>query len=146
MSVKVMAYVWDLELQPNKKFILLAYADHANDNGESIFPSNETVAKKTGTSVRTVQRLKKELVEHFNLGINTIDFKPLEKDLIFAKSLGIFPDDTVVVFIGTIYPFAGLLQLISNFSKIEKQISYFKLLIVGGGPSFKKLEAKVREN
>ena len=89
---------------------------------------------------------KKELVEHFNLGINTIDFKPLEKDLIFAKSLGIFPDDTVVVFIGTIYPFAGLLQLISNFSKIEKQISNFKLLIVGGGPSFKKLEAKVREN
>ena len=58
-----MAYVWDLELQPNKKFILLAYADHANDNGESIFPSNETVAKKTGTSVRTVQRLKKELVD-----------------------------------------------------------------------------------
>jgi glycosyltransferase involved in cell wall biosynthesis len=89
---------------------------------------------------------KKELVEHFNLGINTIDFKPLEKDLIFAKSLGILPDDTVVVFIGTIYPFAGLLELVSNFSKMEKQISNLKLLIVGGGPSYKKLVEQVTKN
>jgi len=63
MSVKVMGMVWDLELDPNKKFVLLAYADHANHNGENIWPAIETVAKKTGYHERSVQRITRELEE-----------------------------------------------------------------------------------
>ena len=95
---------------------------------------------------------KKEFVESFNLGINTDNFKPLKKDIMFAKSLGLSNDDNIIVFIGTIYPFAGLIELVSDFEKIEEQNPNTKLLIVGGGPSYnelqklvikKKLESKV---
>ena len=95
---------------------------------------------------------KEDSVEFFNLGINISDFKPLEKDKLLAKSLGISDNDNVVVFVGTIYPFAGLVELISDFEKMEEQISNLKLVIVGGGPSYnqlknliieKKLESKI---
>ena len=86
---------------------------------------------------------KHESVESFSLGINTSDFKPLEKDKLFANSLGIFDDDRVIVFVGTIYPFAGLTELVNNFNKIENQCINVKLLIVGGGPAFSKLKKLV---
>jgi len=94
----------------------------------------------------------KDVVESFHLGINTHDFRPLAKNTEFAESLGIFDNDNVIVFIGTIYPFAGLVELISNFDQIEEKNTNTKLLIVGGGPSYnelhklvikKKLESKV---
>ncbi len=86
---------------------------------------------------------KKELVESFPLGINTLDFKPLEKDTSFLKSLGICKDDNVIVFVGTIYPFAGLMELVNNFNVIENETQNVKLIIVGGGPSYDKLEKLV---
>jgi hypothetical protein len=61
MSVKVMGFVWDLELQSNLKLVLLAYADHADHDGGSIYPAVGTVARKTGYSEREVQRLTREL-------------------------------------------------------------------------------------
>ena len=61
MSVKVMGFVWDLELPPNLKLVLLAYADHADHDGGSIYPAIGTVAQKTGYSPREVQRLTREL-------------------------------------------------------------------------------------
>ena len=63
MSVKVMALVWDLKIESNKKFVLLAYADHADHNGFSIFPAVSTIAKKTGYSERSVQRITRDLEE-----------------------------------------------------------------------------------
>jgi len=61
MSVKIMGMVWDTKLESNKKFVLLAYADHANHEGKSIFPAVETIAQKTGYHERSVQRLTREL-------------------------------------------------------------------------------------
>jgi hypothetical protein len=63
MSVKVMAYVWDLEIPTTEKIVLLAYADHADHEGNNIFPANETISRKTGLAVRTVQRTKKKLIK-----------------------------------------------------------------------------------
>ena len=83
---------------------------------------------------------KTESVESFPLGINIEDFKPLKKDMIFAKSLGISNEDNVIIFIGTIYPFCGLMELVSDFDKIEEETPHTKLLIVGGGPSFNELQ------
>jgi glycosyltransferase involved in cell wall biosynthesis len=79
-------------------------------------------------------------VESFHLGINTNDFKPIRKNQELAQSLGISHDDSVIVFVGTIYPFSGLIELITDFKKIEKEISKIKLLVVGGGPSYEKLK------
>jgi DnaD/phage-associated family protein len=61
MSVKIMGMVWDLTLDPNKKFVLLAYADHANHDGGNIWPAVETIVHKTGYHERSVQRVTRSL-------------------------------------------------------------------------------------
>jgi hypothetical protein len=63
MSVKQMALVWELDLAPNKRLVLLAYADHADDDGDNVFPSLGRVAHKTGYSVDQVRRLSRDLVD-----------------------------------------------------------------------------------
>ena len=63
MSVKAMAWVWDQEIDRDGKFVLLAYADHADHEGGNIFPAVLTIAKKTGYSERSVQRITKKLIE-----------------------------------------------------------------------------------
>lgn len=70
MSVKAMGLVWDLEcpasingmdFRPSHKYLLIAYADHADHNGRNIWPAVSTMAKKTGLDVRTVQRLTSDM-------------------------------------------------------------------------------------
>ena len=63
MSGKVSGWVWDTNLPQNEKYVLLAYADHADHEGNNIFPSVELIARKTGYSHRSVQRIVKKLVE-----------------------------------------------------------------------------------
>jgi len=61
-----MGRVWDIpnnKIKANQKFVLLTYADHADHNGNNVFPAQETIAKKTGYSRRTVIRITKELVD-----------------------------------------------------------------------------------
>jgi len=70
MSVKAMALVWDmecpkqydeLEFKPYHKFVLIAYADHADHNGKNIYPAVETIARKTGYHERSTQRITHEV-------------------------------------------------------------------------------------
>lgn len=61
MSVRIMSKVFDADMESTKKFILLAYADHADHAGGNIFPAVATIAKKTGYSERTVQRITRQL-------------------------------------------------------------------------------------
>jgi len=70
MSSKASGLVWDLEcpkkygeilFRPMHKYILAAYADHANHEGKNIWPAVKTVSKKTGLDERTVQRLTNDL-------------------------------------------------------------------------------------
>jgi DnaD/phage-associated family protein len=63
MSVKVMGLVWDLEMEPNEKLVLLAYADHASHDGTGIWPAVATIMKKTGYSERSVQAITRSLEE-----------------------------------------------------------------------------------
>ncbi len=56
-----MAVVWKLDLPPNKKLVLLAYADHADDEGNNVFPSLPRVAHKTGYSKDQVRRISRDL-------------------------------------------------------------------------------------
>lgn len=61
MSVKIMGLVWDTQLPPNERYVLLAYADHADHYGKNIYPAIRTVAAKTGYSERQVQRITGQL-------------------------------------------------------------------------------------
>ncbi len=56
MSVKIMAEVWELNLPQNEKFVLLAFADHADDAGYC-FPSIARVGWKTGYKERQVREI-----------------------------------------------------------------------------------------
>lgn len=51
-----MAIVWELDLPPGEKLVLLALADQANDAGTQCWPSVETIARRSGQGVRTVRR------------------------------------------------------------------------------------------
>jgi hypothetical protein len=67
MSVKLMSAIFETEfrdLQDNEgnttkaataKLVLLALADHANDEGESAYPSVDRLAKKTALSSQTIR-------------------------------------------------------------------------------------------
>lgn len=54
MSVRQMAAVWELELPSHLKLVLLAIADHANDEGAA-FPGQERLAAKCSLAPRTVR-------------------------------------------------------------------------------------------
>lgn len=53
----MMARVWELDLDHPSQSILLAFADHASDDGENCYPSMPYIAWKTGYSVRQVRRI-----------------------------------------------------------------------------------------
>lgn len=51
-----MTLVWETDLPPGEKLVLLALADQANDQGTQCWPSVETIAKRSGQNSRTVRR------------------------------------------------------------------------------------------
>ena len=57
MSIKLQSLAWDLALPTNEKIVLVLMCDFAGDDGLSCFPSRETIARKYGSSKRTIQRL-----------------------------------------------------------------------------------------
>jgi hypothetical protein len=60
MSIKLMSLVWEMDINPTIKFVLLALADNANDD-KTCWPSIPNIAKKTSCSERTVLRSLAEL-------------------------------------------------------------------------------------
>jgi hypothetical protein len=57
MSIRLMTGVWDLDLEFNKAWVLMALADSAHDDGTRCFPGVERIAYKTGYSKRQVRRV-----------------------------------------------------------------------------------------
>lgn len=66
MSVRVMTLVWDADLPPMEKLVLLALADCANDEGHC-WPSAATIVRKSGQGERTVRRCIQSLVKKRHL-------------------------------------------------------------------------------
>jgi hypothetical protein len=56
MSIFVQRYLWPIEIPPNDKYVAIALADYANDDGTNAYPSQSTLVKKTGLSIQTVRR------------------------------------------------------------------------------------------
>ena len=63
MSWIAMREVWKLDLPPTEKFVLLAIADFSNDKKGIAWPSQNTIARKTGYSRQTVNRAINRLRE-----------------------------------------------------------------------------------
>ncbi len=62
MSVKIMSAVFMTPMDdPTAKFILLALADNASDDGENCYPSVQTLSLKTALSESTVHKVLRRL-------------------------------------------------------------------------------------
>lgn len=65
MSSIMTGLVWELPITQDfgrpEKYVLLAYADHADQNGKNIYPSIELISKKTGYEERSVQLITRNL-------------------------------------------------------------------------------------
>ena len=57
-----MAQVWDSTLPPNQRLVLLAYADHANDDGTSVYPGEARMVTKTGYSAGNIRKITAALI------------------------------------------------------------------------------------
>jgi hypothetical protein len=57
MSVRLMGTVFYLDIDPSEKLVLLAMADHADDDGTKCFPSVARLSLKTSFSRRGVQKV-----------------------------------------------------------------------------------------
>ena len=57
-----MSEVWRTKLPLTEKMVLLVIADHASDEGDNAWPSQQTIATRASLSVRTVQRTVNKLV------------------------------------------------------------------------------------
>ena len=88
---------------------------------------------------------KEKNVEYFPLGFDPQVFKPMVKDQQLAHDLGISDNDKVILFVGTIYEFSGLENIIQKFENVKDKIKGVKLLIVGGGPNFEKIKSLVNK-
>ena len=64
-----MSAVWDANIPPSEKLVLLALADCANDEGHC-WPSAATLARKSGQGERTVRRAIQSLVAKGHLTQN----------------------------------------------------------------------------
>jgi glycosyltransferase involved in cell wall biosynthesis len=84
---------------------------------------------------------KKSNVEVFPLGVNFQDFKPMEKSSELQKELDIKEKDKVIIFVGTMYTFAGIENIINEFSLFEKNV---KFIIIGGGPDFNRIKLQIQ--
>ena len=65
MSYVVQNLAWKVEgLKPSTKFVLIALCDYANKQKFTAWPSHNSIAKKTGLSISSVQRAIKRLRDH----------------------------------------------------------------------------------
>ncbi len=62
MCVKIMRKVWKQALKPTPKYVLLALADYANENGEC-YPGQQDIADRTGLTKRCVIAAISELIQ-----------------------------------------------------------------------------------
>lgn len=64
MSIKVMNAVWaNADCSGSELLILLALADFSDDNGENIYPSMQTLARKSRMSDKQARRVVQNLVK-----------------------------------------------------------------------------------
>jgi biotin operon repressor len=61
LSAKLMGSIFYLEIPALEKLVLLAMADHAQDDGTGCYPSVQRLATKTSLSRRGVQKISRRL-------------------------------------------------------------------------------------
>jgi hypothetical protein len=73
VSGKIMGAIYELALTSAQREVLLALADHADDDGGSVRPSHARIAWKLDRSVSSVQSITYQLID---LGVLKVVRKP----------------------------------------------------------------------
>ncbi len=91
------------------------------------------IASSTQTTQLVRERfgVKNDVIDTICDGVDLDVFFPREQDLALRSSLGISPDDRVVVFIGVLTPYQGIDILLDSIVLITQHISNVKFLIIG---------------
>jgi glycosyltransferase involved in cell wall biosynthesis len=105
----------------------------------------DKVLATTPELVKYTQEMGSEKSSYFPLGITSKFFKPMQKSSNILNKLNLKNSDHVIGFIGTIYDFAGLDNIITQLPEIIKKIPDLKLIIIGGGPYFENLKSLVHK-
>ena len=78
-------------------------------------------------------------------GVNLERFNPEKVDSkYFRNKYGISDDDLVLFFMGWLYQFSGLKEVVLELSKIKESHPYIKLLIVGDGDAYEDLKEIIK--
>jgi len=72
-------------------------------------------------------------------GVDLEQFYPADKNQALMKSLGILPNDRVLMYMGTIYRFSGLIEILRQLSDSFLQNPELKFLIIGSGEHLSKV-------
>jgi len=79
-------------------------------------------------------------------GIDSTRFHPEPKDVELMKKYGLAPEHKVVMFLGTMYEFAGLDYVIANFHRVLEKVPLARLLLVGGAGVLEQLQSLTKEH
>lgn len=104
-----------------------------------VLPTNEQM----GSYVRDLAGLPSDVgrLRILNHGVDTMHFRPRERDAVLAASLGIDANDVIALFLGTTYTFSGLHEFVKIMPSVLAVEPNFKLLIVGGGEQDQTIRA-----
>ena len=73
-------------------------------------------------------------------GIDLNRFTPAQPSIALQNELGIKPTDKVLLFMGTIFRFSGLVELLTELAPSLRSDSELKFLILGDGEDFNRLQ------
>ena len=73
-------------------------------------------------------------------GVDLNRFTPAQPSIALQNKLGIKPTDKVLLFMGTIFRFSGLVELLTELAPSLRNDSALKFLILGDGEDFKRLQ------
>jgi glycosyltransferase involved in cell wall biosynthesis len=83
-------------------------------------------------------------VEIWTRGVDCLTFHPAKRDILLRQSLGLKPDDVLLLYVGRLAPEKNLAVLASAFQVAREQLAgqgrQLRLAMVGGGPMARWLE------
>ena len=137
--------VWEQEIISGKSFFNLLgrrYEEFIYKKCRAIFaisiPLKENIIKEYG--------INEQKIAVVSNGVNPKDFKPATLPGKVREKLDISREEIVVGYVGSIFPWHGIENLIDSAIICLKEMPNLRFLIVGDGETRKGLEEKTRES
>ena len=121
--------------------------NHTKKLEKSVFSSADLVLTTTPQLSNYAEEMgsNSDCIKYFPLGVNSRYFKPMKKNNELLQELGIQTNDRIILFMGTLYPWAGIDHILKNFHLLQNKIKQIKFVIIGGGPDFNRLKSLSNE-